>query len=160
MNGATSKSLSISTREMAEHQVESPSGSRTGILSVETTLTILRFTYGLVPIVAGLDKFTNLLTNWVNYLNPIVLKVIPLGGSAFMHVAGIIEVLAGILVLARPRVGGFVVSAWLVCIALSLIASGNYLDVAVRDLVMAIGAFTLANLTPAAGSERLGGQTH
>ena len=158
MNGATSKSLSISSRDVAEHQLERASGSRTGILSMGSTLTILRFTYGLVPIVAGLDKFTNLLTNWVSYLNPIVLKVIPLGGSAFMHVAGIIEVLAGIVVLARPRIGGFVVSAWLVCIALSLIASGNYLDVAVRDLVMAIGAFTLANLAPAVEQERLGGQ--
>jgi heme/copper-type cytochrome/quinol oxidase subunit 4 len=64
-----------------------------------------------------------------------------------MEVVGVVEIAAGILTLARPRIGGFVVMAWLTCIAFSLVAGGRYLDVAVRDLVMAIGAFTLANLS-------------
>ncbi len=116
-------------------------------LRLITTWKILRFTFGLVAIVAGLDKFTNLLVNWENYLNPLVLGMLPFSGHTLMEVAGGVEIAAGILTLVRPRLGGFIVMAWLMCIAASLIASGRYLDVAVRDLVMAIGAFSLANLT-------------
>lgn len=109
--------------------------------------TLLKFTYGLVPIVAGADKFTNLLTNWADYLNPSVAGMLPLSASAFMVLVGIIEIFAGVLVLINPKIGAYVVSAWLVLIALSLLASGRYLDVAVRDLVMAIGAFSLGQLS-------------
>ncbi len=111
--------------------------------------SVLRFTYGLVPIVAGLDKFTNLLVNWESYLNPAIMGMIPVSGRTIMAVVGCVEIAAGIIVLVRPRLGGFLVMAWLFCIALSLVTSGRYLDVAVRDLVMAVGAYTLANLTPA-----------
>jgi uncharacterized membrane protein YphA (DoxX/SURF4 family) len=107
----------------------------------------LKLTYGIVPIVAGLDKFTNLLTNWPEYLNPTLTSVLPFSGSTFMIVVGIIEIIAGILVLIKPQQGAMVVCAWLVLIALSLIAGGNYLDVAVRDLVIAGGAFALAKLS-------------
>jgi uncharacterized membrane protein YphA (DoxX/SURF4 family) len=111
----------------------------------------LRLTYGLVPIVAGLDKFTNLLTDWTHYLNPLATKVVPVSAPTFMHAVGVIEIIAGVLVLnARTtRFGAYLVSAWLAAIALNLITMGNYLDVAVRDLVMGIGAFTLAKLTEA-----------
>ena len=138
----------LTTDRYSEARLENGADSKARPLSLPATWTILRFTFGLVPIIAGLDKFTDLLTNWDAYLNPLVLQIVPLGGHTFMEIAGVIEIIAGILTLARPRLGGYVVSAWLVCIALSLLAGGKYLDVAVRDLVMAIGAFTLANLTP------------
>ena len=109
---------------------------------------LLKFTFVLVPIIAGLDKFTNLLTNWEIYLNPMVARVLPFGPHMFMQIAGVIEVIAGLIVFYRPRLGALIVTAWLGSIALSLLASGHYLDVAVRDAVMAIAAFTLANLTP------------
>jgi uncharacterized membrane protein YphA (DoxX/SURF4 family) len=117
----------------------------------------LRLTYGLVPIVAGLDKFTNLLTDWTHYLNPLATKVIPISAPAFMHVVGIIEIIAGVLVLNRKttRFGAYLVSVWLACIALNLITMGKYLDVAVRDLVMGIGAFTLAKLTEAVARQEV-----
>jgi uncharacterized membrane protein YphA (DoxX/SURF4 family) len=105
---------------------------------------ILKLTFGLVPIVAGLDKFTNLLTDWSKYLNT---DLIPIEPSIFMMIVGVIEIGAGILVLIKTEIGAYVVAAWLVCIALSLILSLNYLDVAVRDIVMAIGAYSLARLT-------------
>ena len=109
--------------------------------------TLLKFTYGLVPIVAGADKFTNILTNWEQYLNPGIKQMLPFGEHAFMMIVGVIEIIAGIIVLAKPAIGAWIVSAWLVLIALTLIFSGHYLDVAVRDIVMAIGAFVLAKLS-------------
>ncbi|MEO7992639.1 MAG: hypothetical protein ABI663_24010 [Chryseolinea sp.] len=109
--------------------------------------TLLKFTYGIVPIVAGADKFTNLLTSWTDYLSPTLVSMLPFSASTFMMIVGVIEIVAGILVLIKPQYGALLVSIWLVLIALSLIVSGKYLDVAVRDLVMALGAFTLARLT-------------
>jgi len=109
--------------------------------------TFLKFTYGIVPVVAGVDKFTNLLANWPEYLNPIVANLLPFSEGTFMMLVGVIEIIAGIAVFIKPKLGAYIVCAWLVLIALSLIASGTYLDVAVRDLVMAVGALALAQLS-------------
>jgi uncharacterized membrane protein YphA (DoxX/SURF4 family) len=111
----------------------------------ENVLQVLKFTYGLVPIVAGLDKFANLLTQWKDYLSPSLTNLLPFSASTFMAIVGIIEIAAGVLVLLRPRIGAYVVMAWLVLIALTLVFGGRR-DVAVRDLVMAVGAFALAQL--------------
>lgn len=108
---------------------------------------LMRYTYGLVPIVAGLDKFTNLLTDWKNYIAPSINSALPFSASTFMAIVGVIEIIAGIIVLIRPRVGGYIVMAWLILIALTLLIGGHYYDVAVRDLVMAVGAFSLAKLS-------------
>jgi len=105
----------------------------------------LKITYGILPIAAGLDKFTNLLTNWADYLGN--KSMIPMDPLSFMKIVGIIEIIAGIIVLVRPLAGAYIVMIWLICIALQLLFSGQYFDVAVRDLVMAIGAYTLARLT-------------
>lgn len=105
----------------------------------------LRLTYGLVPVVAGLDKFTNLLTNWADYLGSFK-SMLPISPAGFMMIVGIIEIVAGIIVLVRPLIGAYIVMIWLICIALELILFTHFYDVAVRDLVMAIGAFTLAQL--------------
>ena len=113
----------------------------------KNTQTLLKFTYGLVPVVAGADKFTNLLTDWSHYLNPTIKTMLPFSEHVFMMIVGVIEIVAGILVLLNPQKGAYLVSAWLVLIALSLLTSGTYLDVAVRDIVMAIGAFSLAKLS-------------
>src|SRR4051812_8441028 len=117
--------------------------------TVRSVWTILRFTFGIVPIVAGLDKFTDLLTNWDMYLHPGIASMLPFSVHTFMQIVGVIEIIAGILVFAKPVIGGYVVMAWLICITLTLIASGKYLDVAVRDLVMSIGAMSMARLSKA-----------
>ena len=114
---------------------------------VRSVWMVLRITFGIVPIVAGLDKFTDLLVNWDMYLHPGIASMLPFSAHVFMQIVGVIEIIAGILVLAKPSIGGWVVMAWLICIALTLIASGKYLDVAVRDLVMSIGAMSLARLS-------------
>ena len=77
----------------------------------------LKFTFGIVPIVAGLDKFANLLTNWVDYLGNNK-SIIPFDPLTFMKIVGIIEIIAGIIVLVRPLAGAYIVMAWLICIAL------------------------------------------
>jgi uncharacterized membrane protein YphA (DoxX/SURF4 family) len=108
----------------------------------------LRIAFGLTAFIAGLDKFFNLLTNWEQYVSPLLLRTLPLSADALMRAAGVIEMIAGLAVLAGiTRLGGYVIAAWLTLIALSLITSGHYFDVAVRDLVMAIGAFTLAEIS-------------
>ena len=106
----------------------------------------LKFTFGIVPIVAGLDKFTNLLTHWADYLGNNK-SMIPFDAMAFMKMVGVIEIIAGIIVLIRPLIGAYIVMAWLICIAIQLLIGGHYFDVAVRDLVMSVGAYTLAQLT-------------
>ena len=108
----------------------------------------LRIAFGLTAFLAGLDKFLNLLTNWEKYASPLLLDVIPLSAGTFMRVAGVVEILVGVAVLAGvTRLGGYVIAGWLTLIALSLLTTGQYFDVAVRDLVMACGAFVLARLS-------------
>jgi uncharacterized membrane protein YphA (DoxX/SURF4 family) len=115
---------------------------------VNSARRLLRLTFGVVPIAAGLDKFFNLLTVWTQYLNPIFAQLLPFSPETFMHIVGVIEIVAGLIVLSRfTTVGASIVSAWLALIAVTLIASGKYLDVAVRDLVMSLGAYTLASLS-------------
>jgi len=104
--------------------------------------TILTYTFGLVPIVAGLDKFTNVLTDWSQYLPASFAELIPFETSIFMMIVGVIEIVAGILVLVKTNIGSLVVSLWLVSIAILLIINGQF-DIAVRDIVMAISAYSL-----------------
>ena len=116
---------------------------------VKNVFNLLKITFVLIPIVAGADKFTNLLTNWEQYLNPTLAGFLPFSVAVFMMIAGVIEIIAGLIVLKKPEIGGLIVAAWLVCIALSLLVGFNYVDVAVRDIVMAIAAFSMAKLAKA-----------
>ena len=107
---------------------------------------ILQLTFSLVPIMAGADKFTNLLANWGKYLDSQVANVLPVTTVVFMLIVGVIEIAAGLLVIVKPILGAYVVCAWLILISIILLATGIYFDVAIRDLVMAAGAFALARL--------------
>mgnify|MGYP003441454085 FL=1 len=110
----------------------------------------LRIGLGAVPFLAGLDKFFNILTDWGMYLSPTAERLLPVSGATFMHIVGVIEMIVGLAILTRwTRIGSYVAMLWLVLIALNLIAAGTFLDVAVRDVVMAIAAYTLARLTEA-----------
>jgi uncharacterized membrane protein YphA (DoxX/SURF4 family) len=115
---------------------------------LNTTWWALRVLFGFVPIAAGLDKFFNLLNNWEMYLNPLAIKVTPVSPATFMHIVGVIEIIAGVVVLSKlTRIGAYVVTLWLIAIALNLLTMGKFLDVAVRDLGLAVAAFSLAQLT-------------
>ncbi|UOK41708.1 MULTISPECIES: hypothetical protein [Flavobacterium] len=119
--------------------------------SLTPVLNLLKFTFGIVPMVAGADKFTNLLTHWEDYLNPTMAGMLPFSGHTFMMIVGIVEIIAGIIVLKKTEIGGYIVSAWLVLIALSLLMGMQYIDVAVRDLVMAVSAFAMARIAKIVG---------
>jgi len=108
----------------------------------------LRLGLGLGPFLAGLDKFFNLLAQWDMYLSPAVTKLLPVSGTTFMHVVGVIEMIVGLAILTRwTRIGAYVAMVWLVLIAINLVTTGNFFDLAVRDLEIAIGAYALARLT-------------
>jgi uncharacterized membrane protein YphA (DoxX/SURF4 family) len=115
---------------------------------LDVTWWALRILFGAVPIVAGLDKFFNLLTNWEAYLNPLLPTITHLSATAIMHTVGVVEIAAGVIVLSRwVRPGAYIVMAWLICIALNLLLMGKFIDVAVRDLGLAVAAFSLAQLS-------------
>ncbi len=115
-------------------------------LHLESLYRPLWLTYGLVPLLAGLDKFFNLLTDWPKYLSPWVAELLPMSAQSFMYAVGIIEIAVGLLVLTRwTRLGAWIAAAWLVLIAVNLVTLGLF-DIAVRDLAMAVGAYTLARL--------------
>jgi hypothetical protein len=113
--------------------------------NVDLAYFLLKYTFVLVPIIAGADKFTNLLTHWDTYLNPSIVSMLPFSTGVFMMIVGVIEIIAGLIVLKKPAIGGLIVAAWLVLIAISLLFSQKF-DVAVRDLVMAIAAFSMTKL--------------
>jgi uncharacterized membrane protein YphA (DoxX/SURF4 family) len=115
---------------------------------LELPFRALRIGLGLGAFLAGLDKFFNILANWEAYLTPLATNLVPVSAATFMRGVGVIEMIAGALLLAGfTRLGGYVVAGWLVAIAVSLVTTGRFFDVAVRDLVMAIAAFTLARLS-------------
>ena len=115
--------------------------------TLDRQIEIMRWTYGLVPIAAGADKFTNLLTEWSKFLSPRARDVLPVSTRTFMRAVGIIEIAAGALVLNKKtsRIGAYVVGGWLGAIAANLIANRAY-DIAVRDIVMGVGAISLGRM--------------
>ncbi len=114
---------------------------------LNTAYWVLRIGLGVGPFLAGLDKFFNFLTDWSMYLSPMATKVIPISATAFMHIVGVIEMVVGLVVLAGfTRIGAYVVMVWLIAIAINLVTTGMYYDLAVRDIEIALGAFALARL--------------
>jgi hypothetical protein len=107
---------------------------------------ILHLGFTVAPLLAGVDKFFNLLCNWDQYLAPRIARLSPIGGHGLMLAAGVIEAAAGILVAVKPRLGAPIVGAWLCLIIVNLVTTGSYLDVALRDLGLALGAFALWRL--------------
>jgi len=108
---------------------------------------ILHIAFTIAPILAGLDKFLGVLTNWDKYLAPSVNNMLGGNGHLFMQAAGVIEIIAGIGILLKPKIFGYVVGLWLLGIIVNLLMIPGYFDVALRDLGLALGAFALARLS-------------
>lgn len=113
--------------------------------NLEWTEQLLRVVYGLFPIVAGVDKFTNILATWPDFLPAVIAELLPVAPQSFMYVVGVIEIIAGIMVFWRTEYGAYLVAAWLTAIAVTQIIGGNF-DIAVRDIWIAVGAVALAQL--------------
>ena len=113
---------------------------------VHQAYTLLRVAFALLPILAGLDKFTHILVDWNQYLAPAVAHALPVDVGTFMMIVGVIEIAAGVLVASVPRIGGYVVAAWLWAIIANLVMMASYYDVAARDFGLSLGAIALARL--------------
>ena len=121
--------------------------------AVSSAYLPLRVAFGLVPILAGLDKFLNVLTDWSSYIAPFAERLLPLSPGVFLGIVGVVEIAVGILVWTRfVRIGAYAAAGWLALIALNLVAAG-FLDIAVRDLVLAVAAFSLARLSEVKSTE-------
>jgi len=110
---------------------------------------ILHVGFVVLPILAGLDKFFEVLVDWDRYLAPVATDVLPVSGHSFMLAVGVIEIAAGVLVAFRPRIGGYVVAVWLWAIILNLLVAGDYFDIALRDFGLSLAALALARLAEA-----------
>jgi uncharacterized membrane protein YphA (DoxX/SURF4 family) len=108
----------------------------------------LKIGLGVGPIITGLDKYFNRLTDWGMYLSPLATRAVPVSASTFMHVVGIVEIAAGLLVLSRwTKIGSYVVMLWLVGISANLLTTGMFYDLSMRDVEIALGAFALSQLS-------------
>jgi hypothetical protein len=122
-------------------------------IRLQNPTSTLRIAFGLMATLAGIDKFFNILADWASYVSPAAAGLLPFSPSVLMGIVGIVEIAVGIAILkAAPAIGAYVASAWLVLVAGNLML-GGYLDVAVRDLVLAIAAYTLARLTEVQADE-------
>jgi uncharacterized membrane protein YphA (DoxX/SURF4 family) len=108
---------------------------------------LLRIAFTVAPILFGLDKFANVLTDdWTRYLAPAFNDIIPGSAEDAMHIVGVIEIVAGLVVAVAPRFGGLLVAGWLAGIIVNLLIVGGYGDIALRDFGLLLGALTLARL--------------
>jgi hypothetical protein len=110
---------------------------------------LLRTAFTVAPVVFGLDKFFNVLTDWQQYLAPTVDRIVPGTGHQMMLAVGLVEVVAGVLVAVRPQLGGYVVAAWLAGIITNLLLIPGFYDVALRDFGLLLAALALARLASA-----------
>ena len=108
--------------------------------------TLLRVGFTVAPILFGLDKFANVMVDWSQYLAPWINDIVPGSASDAMYVIGVIEIAAGLLVALRPRIGAYVVAAWLAGIIFNLLTYSGYYDIALRDFGLLLGALTLGRL--------------
>lgn len=113
---------------------------------LHTTTQVMRIAVGLMATLAGLDKFFNILADWGSYVSPAAAHLLPFSTNALMSIVGVVELAVGLSILtAWPAIGAFVASAWLLLVSLNLVMGGHF-DIAVRDAVLSIAAFTLSRL--------------
>lgn len=128
---------------------------------VKLSWILLRYSYGIVILLAGLDKIfrTELIVQWFKYISPFVLGVLPVSVPVFLIAMGIVEILVAIMMLTRfPRVAGYLSVVWLLLISINLLL-GGYVDIAIRDILLAIGAYVLTELTIAVEENQLPAKT-
>ncbi len=129
---------------------------------VALSWNLLRYSYGAVILLAGLDKLlaTNFIVDWQSYISPFVAGLLPVSTGVFLGAMGVIEIAVAILMLTKwPRIAGYLSVAWLLLISVNLVLMGH-LDIAIRDILLAVGAFVLTELTVAVEQLRLTSATN
>lgn len=126
---------------------DTPTG--TGSRGSYEAFLLLRTVFTVAPILFGLDKFANVMTNWPKYLAGQFNDLIPGDAHQAMLMVGVVEIVAGLLVFLRPRIGAYVVVLWLAGIITNLLLIGGYGDVALRDFGLLLAALALARISPA-----------
>jgi hypothetical protein len=121
---------------------------------VHQAFWLLRIGFTVAPILFGVDKFAHILVNWDKYLAPEFTDLFNTRAHTLMYAVGAIEIVAGIVVAARPRFGGYLVAAWLAGIITNLLMIGDYYDIALRDFGLLLAALTLARLAVAVPARR------
>jgi len=152
MQGKQQEGRAMKTQETSARagRIAAMDPARQGYLLLRTLFTV-------APILFGVDKFTNILTDWTGYLAPVATAVVPVTPQAFMYGVGVVEIIAGIAVAVRPRIGSLLVAAWLLGIIVNLLVLGGFFDIALRDfglLVAALALNRLAGSPTAAGPGR------
>ena len=137
----TPSTAAPSTDATTDTTTAPPAGAKQAFL-------VLRAAFTVAPVLFGLDKFTNLMTDWTAYLAPWIDDLVPGTAQQAMYAVGVTEVVAGLLVAVAPRLGGLVVAAWLGGIIVDLLTLGDYYDVALRDVGLLAGAVALSRLAP------------
>jgi uncharacterized membrane protein YphA (DoxX/SURF4 family) len=138
------------SRVMSSATAPDSATSRTSLLAARPayqSYVILHIGFAALPVIAGLDKFFHLLVNWDQYLAPTVAEFLPVTGHTFMLAVGVIEIVAGLLVAVRPRIGAYVVALWLWGIIVNLFLVPGFYDIALRDFGLSLGALALARLS-------------
>jgi uncharacterized membrane protein YphA (DoxX/SURF4 family) len=107
---------------------------------------LLRTVFAVAPILFGLDKFANVLTDWPRYLAPMIDDIVPGNAQQAMYAVGVVEILAGLAVALVPRYGALLVAAWLAGIIVNLLLIGDYADIALRDFGLLVAAVALSRL--------------
>lgn len=116
---------------------------------IKLSWSLLRYAYGIVILLVGLDKIfgTDFIVQWPKYISPFALSILPVSVPAFLLVIGVIEVAVAVMMLTRfPRIAGYLSIAWLLIIAVNLLL-GGFIDIAVRDILLAIGAYVSVQLS-------------
>jgi hypothetical protein len=108
---------------------------------------ILHFAFVAAPLIAGIDKFSHVLVNWDQYLAPWIANLSPVGGHTLMQIIGIVEIIAALIVAFRPRMGAWIVFAWMWGIIINLVSFPGFYDIALRDFGLSLGALALARLS-------------
>ena len=139
--------------------------ARPHVLSTDPTrqaFLLLRTVFTVAPIVFGLDKFANVLTDWPQYLAPWIDRIVPGTAQQAMYLVGVVEVAAGVLVAVAPRIGAWVVAAWLAGIIVNLLTIPGFYDIALRDFGLFVAAIALGRLAaahaPSTRAGRIGGK--
>jgi len=115
---------------------------------LNTVWWALRIGLGVGPVMTGIDKYFNRLTDWEMYLSPLATKAAAVSAATLMHVVGAVEILAGLVVLSKwTKWGSYIVMFWLLGIVLNLVTTGMFYDLAMRDAEIALGAFALSQLS-------------